>query len=543
MTDKDWEAFVDILEVHPDKKELWKFFYNAPVIWSKRLLDKLSKAAFKGFNQDEKSTLSNLFDLVKNIKDEEFMAAFLYLFIREPEYKIIVNPTTLINYRSPTISPNGKMLALSTGKKEIILLSLPDGNQIQTLTVPSHIDSHIDIDVSWLTGLIFSHDNRILISRTIEGSNIYLWSLQDGNDVKILSGHTKSVNSLVISNDGKMLLSGGYDGTVILWSLPSGTLIEVIPMSYSEYNGRITLIGNDSGHVQVRSLAISSDDQFLVVGTNINGSNIIILYDLLNRKYLKKIDPEMDYKEYFIMVDRFATVPFGIDDLLTNKNNNLLVSYGHSRRDHIGIAIFSLPNIKFERILIWQNSSKNFSTEKPVLCKSDVPSERTNGSNLKEDVTYTSIENCAISPNGQLLVSNITINSRNNNNIEDISITLFCSLPDGKLLKTIIGHQERFVISPNGKTLISVRSKFLSSNWEYTICLCNLSDVDTPLSKFTTQDISKIEEIRDSTMKPSVRNALEFTLSLIRLKQQFDIDIEDASSDVQFSEFDIEIDG
>jgi len=73
--------------------------------------------------------------------------------------------------------------------------------------------------------------------------------------------------------------------------------------------------------------------------------------------------------------------------------------------------------------------------------------------------------------------------------------------------------------------------------------LCNLSDVDTTLSKFTTQDISKIEEIRDSTMKPSVRNALEFTLSLIRLKQQFDIDIEDVSSDVQFSEFDIEIDG
>jgi WD40 repeat protein len=539
MTDRDWETFIDILEVHPDKKELWKFFYNAPVIWSKRLLDKLSKAAFKGFNQDEKSTLSNLFDLVKNIKDEEFMAAFLYLFIREPEYKIIVNPTTLIEYSSPTISPNGKMLALSTGKKEIILLSLPDGNQIQTLTVPSHID----IDVSWLKGLIFSHDNRILISHAIGGSNIYLWSLQDGNDVKILSGHTGGVNSLVISNDGKMLLSGGYDGTVILWSLPSGTLIEVIPMSYSEYNGRITLIGNGSRHVRVQSLAISPDDQFLVVGTD-GTDNIIILYDLLNRKYLKKIDPEMDYKEYFVMVDRFATVPFGIDHLLTNKNNNLLVSYGHMRRDYIGIAIFSLPNIKFERILIWQNSSKNFSTEKPVLCKSDVPSERTNGSTMKEDVTYTSIENCAISPNGQLLVSNITINSRNNNNnnIEDI-ITLFCSLPDGKLLKTIIGHRERFVISPNGQTLISVRSKFLSSTLEYTICLCNLSEVDTPLSKFTTQDISKIEEIRDSTMKPSVRNALEFTLSLIRLKQQFDIDIEDASSDVQFSEFDIEIDG
>ena len=123
----------------------------------------------------------------------------------------------------------------------------------------------------------------------------------------------------------------------------------------------------------------------------------------------------------------------------------------------------------------------------------------------------------------------------------------FWSLPDGKLLKTIIGDNEELlgesVISPNGQTLTSIKTRLSNNNLEHAICLWNLSDVKTPLSKFTTQDISKIEEIRDSTMKPSVRNALEFTLSLIRLKQQFDIDIEDVSSDVQFSEFDIEIDG
>ncbi|PZU92362.1 MAG: hypothetical protein DCE90_18440 [Pseudanabaena sp.] len=87
------------------------------------------------------------------------------------------------------------------------------------------------------------------------------------------------------------------------------------------------------------------------------------------------------------------------------------------------------------------------------------------------------------------------------------------------------------------------RRNLSSDKWESAVCLWNLSDISTPITKFTTQNISKIQKIRDSTMNRSVRNALEFTLALIRLRQQFDIDIEDSSSDVQFNEFDIEIDG
>ena len=49
--------------------------------------------------------------------------------------------------------------------------------------------------------------------------------------------------------------------------------------------------------------------------------------------------------------------------------------------------------------------------------------------------------------------------------------------------------------------------------------------------------------MKDSNLERSYFNVLKFTLFLIRLRQQFDIDIEDVSSDVQFSEFDIEIDG
>ena len=65
-----------------------------------------------------------------------------------------------------------------------------------------------------------------------------------------------------------------------------------------------------------------------------------------------------------------------------------------------------------------------------------------------------------------------------------------------------------------------------------------------PINKLSDQDIEAIElKLKDFELGKNVHNAIKFTLTLICLKQQFDIDIEDVSSDIQFSEFDIEIDG
>lgn len=487
MTDKDWEAFVDILEVHPEKKELWNFLYNAPVIWSKRLLDKLSKGLFKGFNQDQKSALKSLFDLVKNITDEEFISAFLYLFIREPEYQVLTNQV-LTNptewdlgrtyYRSPKISPNGKMLALNIGEEhKIELRSLPDGKHIKTIS-------------SSTSKFIFSHDSCILISVHYgDEYNICLWSLPDGNFIKSLTGHTGRVNSLVISNDGKMLLSGSSDGTVILWSLPSGTLIEVIPMIYREYNGNITILVGDGhycGGGSVESLAISSDNRLLVVRVEDNQCYTnVILYDLLNKKYLGKSDINGRYREEY-------------------KNE-----------------VYPKPKfLKEMRQALLAYANYHWSLG---------------------EIIYMFIEECAISPNDKLLVRNIIHTHK-----ADYPMS-FWSLPDGRLLKTIASNNDKFFgksISPDGQTLIAIRERFLNGKLEHAIFSLNLSDINTPLSKFTNEDISKIEKIRDSKkIRECVCKSLEFMLSLIRLRQQFDIDIEDVSSDVQFSEFNIEIDG
>ena len=67
--------------------------------------------------------------------------------------------------------------------------------------------------------LTFSPDGTILIVSSVGYQNnpIELWEVQTGKSLRILSGHTEPVETLVFSHDKKILASGSQDGTVLLW--------------------------------------------------------------------------------------------------------------------------------------------------------------------------------------------------------------------------------------------------------------------------------------------------------------------------------------
>ncbi len=75
---------------------------------------------------------------------------------------------------------------------------------------------------------VFFYPNGLVLAseaRNEHGSigheNVHLWDLATGERKKVLSGHTRNVSSLSFSADGKTLVSGSGDGTVLVWDIPS----------------------------------------------------------------------------------------------------------------------------------------------------------------------------------------------------------------------------------------------------------------------------------------------------------------------------------
>jgi WD40 repeat protein len=67
----------------------------------------------------------------------------------------------------------------------------------------------------------------------------------------VQGGHSGNVSSLAVSPDGKLIASGGIDGTVRLWFADTGVLIRIIPVS----------------HLWVHALAFSADGTMLATGS------------------------------------------------------------------------------------------------------------------------------------------------------------------------------------------------------------------------------------------------------------------------------------
>ena len=458
MTSNEWSNFTDILVAHVDRKEIWRFLYYAPVIWSKRLLDNLAKASCKWFRQDEENTVETLLTLSRKCKEHNFLLSPCLIeipssTIQRNKHNDLMNQSTY----SLAISPDGNILASGNGdrtmkrQKKIQLLSqrlwhLPDGSLLKNLSTEN------DLALS----LVISPDGHTLVSGSWD-STIRLWSLPNGNYLKTLQGHSYSVFSLSITPDGQTLASGSGDSTIRLWSLPDGNCLKTL-----------------KGHADsVLSLAISPDGHILASGSE---DSTIRLWSLPDGNYLRTL------KSHISSVYSLSITPDG----------RILTSSGHDGT----IRLWSLPS----------------------------------GNLLKTLRGHTnSVPTLSISSDGYILVSGG----------KDGTICIW-SLPDGNLLKTLSGYNfiNSVVTSPN-------KDFFAAASCDGIIRIWDLLGINTntSISRFTTQYISAIElQIKKSTIEEDTRNALEFTLALIRLRQQFDIDIEEVSSDVQFGEFDIEID-
>ncbi len=163
--------------------------------------------------------------------------------------------TVLFNQRSPwenrlIFSPNGKMLAyqgthFSTHiwnyetqneitpeylKQNITAISFSPDNMILATAyrnnkiglwdiVENEFKDRGSIKSGNIEEMTFSPNGKFLITANIHGWKYYIkvWDVETGNELLKLKSHTERIKVLRFSHDGKILATGGMDGTILLW--------------------------------------------------------------------------------------------------------------------------------------------------------------------------------------------------------------------------------------------------------------------------------------------------------------------------------------
>jgi WD40 repeat protein len=369
-----------------------------------------------------------------------------------------------------------------------------------------------------INSIVISPDGRLLVSGSFR--ELRLWSLPEGKLIKKQEGHKSYITSLAISPDGRLLMSGGKDCTVRLWNLPHGTLIKTL----NTQEKKQSYFSKD----QFPSLlAVSPDGKLLV---SISQDNTIRLWELPGARLIKKL--KMGLKEGM----RFIS-PDG--KLLATANSD-----GH----HEAVRLWSLPDGSLVNLLKNHRGEVNrlaFSHDSRLLVSSTT--ENTvqlwsipDGNLIKTlEGDLGRIECLAISPGGKLLAIG-SFEWGSDANCFDWPVRLF-DLPDGKPLEILRGNKtvlNLIAISPDERLLVTVGYEkiYLWSN------LYRLSRL--PIGNARVIDFKRVEAMLDGEkITEAERRALEFIALLMRRRLRFDIIVEAPRQRIEAGEFDIEIEG
>ena len=210
-------------------------------------------------------------------------------------------------------SPDDQILAAAGYEGKVKLWTVPDWIPHGTLTSNGTIS-----DIS------FSPDSSTLAATSYK--SIHLWTVDTGENIATLTGHTDWVRATDFSSDGSTLISGGADRTVRIWDVTPYNALnqDTVRIVYFTPRGRIA----QPGIWNKLNTLIRNVQRFYADQMEINGfGRKTFTYDTHENGFLRVYDVEGQFRDHYYHTDTANKIYKEVDALFdTGKHIYLIVA-------------------------------------------------------------------------------------------------------------------------------------------------------------------------------------------------------------------------
>ena len=267
-----------------------------------------------------------------------------------------------------------------------------------------------------INSMAVTPDGKTIVSGSWDGT-IKLWDIESGKELRMLKEDTGGVTSVAVTPDGKTIVSGSWNGTIRLWGIESGK--------------ELRMLKEDTG--EVTSVAVTPDGKKIVSGSD---DGTIRLWDIESGKELNTLKGHTNAIISMAVTPDGKTIVSGswdgtikLWDIESSKEPNTLKGHANAI-----ISVAVTPDGKTivsgsldGTIRLWDiESGKELRM-------------------LKEDTG--GVASVAVTPDGKTIVSGS----------ENGTIRLW-DIESGKELNTLKGHTNAIIsmaVTPDGKTIVS----------------------------------------------------------------------------------------